>query len=199
VEEESTRYSDGGLRESDRKPRLVLRPIQRPGSHFFVTVKEGEKVDKHRLTQVGRAMKELGIQDDCGVFVPGAGSVGAQLWNLAGPLAQELRLAGISTVEGANAFLRDKYIAEFNTKVQCARRGEGHRISAHHSERPELDLTVQTERVVEKDNTVAIRDRWWQIDKTRFRKQPGGKHGNDPRTPGWNRRDPLRPSCCRTL
>ena len=30
-------------------------------------------------------------------------------------------------------------------------------------------FTVQTERVVEKDNTVAIRDRSWQIDKTRFR------------------------------
>ena len=30
-------------------------------------------------------------------------------------------------------------------------------------------FTVQTERVVDKDNTVAIRERTWQIDKTRFR------------------------------
>src|SRR5208283_1928192 len=29
-------------------------------------------------------------------------------------------------------------------------------------------------RVVEKDNTVAIRDRWWQIDKTRFRNTLAG-------------------------
>jgi hypothetical protein len=29
-----------------------------------------------------------------------------------------------------------------------------------------LIFTVQTERVVEKDNTVAIKDRWWQIDKS---------------------------------
>jgi hypothetical protein len=35
-------------------------------------------------------------------------------------------------------------------------------------------FTVQTERVVEKDNTVAIRDRWWQIDKTRFRHSLAG-------------------------
>jgi hypothetical protein len=35
-------------------------------------------------------------------------------------------------------------------------------------------FTVQTERVVEKDNTVAIRDRWWQIDKTRFRNSLAG-------------------------
>ena len=32
------------------------------GSHFFATLKAGEPVDKHRLTQVGRAMKELGVQ-----------------------------------------------------------------------------------------------------------------------------------------
>ncbi|MBV8829254.1 MAG: hypothetical protein JO108_08535 [Acidobacteriaceae bacterium] len=32
------------------------------GSHFFVTRKAGERVDPHRLTQVGRAMKELGVQ-----------------------------------------------------------------------------------------------------------------------------------------
>jgi len=29
--------------------------------------------------------------------------------------------------------------------------------------------------------------------------QLGGKHGNDPRTPGWNRLDPLRPSRGRTF
>jgi hypothetical protein len=33
-----------------------------------------------------------------------------------GRLPQELRLAGITTVEEANAFHRQTYIAEFNTK-----------------------------------------------------------------------------------
>jgi hypothetical protein len=32
------------------------------GSHLFVMPKAGKRVDKHRLTQVGRAMKELGVQ-----------------------------------------------------------------------------------------------------------------------------------------
>jgi hypothetical protein len=31
-------------------------------SHFFLTQKAGEPVDHHRLTQVGRALRELGIQ-----------------------------------------------------------------------------------------------------------------------------------------
>jgi len=30
-------------------------------------------------------------------------------------------------------------------------------------------FSVQTERVVSKDNTVAIKDRWWQIEKCRWR------------------------------
>ena len=33
---------------------------------------------------------------------------------------------------------------------------------------------MQTERVVDKDNTVAIRERLWQIDKTRFRNTLAG-------------------------
>ena len=32
------------------------------GSHFWLTPKAGEAVDHNRLTQVGRALRELGIQ-----------------------------------------------------------------------------------------------------------------------------------------
>jgi hypothetical protein len=32
------------------------------GSHFWLTPKAGEAVDPHRLTQVGRAMRELGVR-----------------------------------------------------------------------------------------------------------------------------------------
>ncbi len=32
------------------------------GSHYFFTPKAGEAVDKDRLTQVGRALKQLGIE-----------------------------------------------------------------------------------------------------------------------------------------
>lgn len=84
-------------------------------------------------------------------------------------MPQELRLAGITTAEGANAFLRERYIGEFNTKfnLPAAEKGTAFRRTG----RSELNwiFTVQTERVLAKDNTVAIRDRPWQIDKTRFR------------------------------
>jgi hypothetical protein len=42
--------------------------------------------------------------------------------------------------------------------------------------RTDLDwiFTVQSERVVAKDNTVAIAERSWQLDKTRFRNSLAG-------------------------
>jgi len=62
VEEESTRTVMAGLREVIENKGLFCALYSDRGSHFFVTMKAGEKVDKHRLTQVGRAMKELGVQ-----------------------------------------------------------------------------------------------------------------------------------------
>ena len=85
-----------------------------------------------------------------------------------GRLPQELRLAGIGTVDGANAFLRERYIGEFNGRftVPAAEKGTAFR----RTNRSDLNwiFSVQTERVVAKDNTVAIGSQRWQIDKTKF-------------------------------
>jgi len=169
VEEESTRTVMAGLREVIENQGLFCALYSDRGSHFFVTVKEGEKVDKHRLTQVGRAMKELGVQMIAAYSPQARGRSERSFGTWQGRLPQELRLAGISTVEGANTFLRERYIGEFNRKFQVAAAEKG--TAFRRTSRSDLNwiFTVQTERVVEKDNTVAIRDRWWQIDKTRFR------------------------------
>ena len=89
-------------------------------------------------------------------------------------LTQELRLAGITEREQANEFLRKRYIDEFNGKFCVASAAKG--TAFRRSGRTDLDwiFTVQTERVVAKDKTVAIGDRLWQIDKTRFRSSLAG-------------------------
>jgi transposase len=174
VEEESTRTVMAGLREVIEIEGLFCALYSDRGSHFFVTVKEGEKVDKHRLTQVGRAMKELGIQMIAAYSPQARGRSERSFGTWQGRLPQELRLAGITSVEGANAFLRERYIGEFNAKfsVPAAEKGTAFRRTG----RSELNwiFSVQTERVVDKDNTVAIRDQSWQIDKTRFRNTLAG-------------------------
>lgn len=174
VEEESTRTVMAGLREVIEVQGLFCAVYSDRGSHFFVTMKAGEKVDKHRLTQVGRAMKELGVQMIASYSPQARGRSERNFGTWQGRLPQELRLAGITGVEGANAFLRGQYIEEFNRKFTVAAAEKG--TAFRRTSRSDLNwiFTVQTERVVAKDNTVAIRDRSWQIDKTRFRSSLAG-------------------------
>jgi hypothetical protein len=169
VEEESTRTVMAGLREVIETQGLFCALYSDRGSHFFLTVKEGEKVDKHRLTQVGRAMKELGVQMIAAYSPQARGRSERNFGTWQARLPQELRLAGISGVAEANRFLREQYIAEFNSKfsVPAAEKGTAFRRTG----RTDLNLifSITAERVVAKDNTVAIGNRHWQIDKTRFR------------------------------
>jgi transposase len=174
VEEESTRTVMAGLREVIETKGLFCSLYSDRGSHFFVTVKEGERVDKDRLTQVGRAMKELGVKMIAAYSPQARGRSERSFGTWQGRLPQELRLAGIESLEGANQFLREKYIEEFNRKFKVAAAEKG--TAFRRTGRSDLNwiFSVQTERVVAKDNTVAIRERQWQIDKTRFRHSLAG-------------------------
>jgi transposase len=175
VAEESTRTVMVALREVIEREGLFCALYSDRASHFFVTTKAGEPIDKARLTQVGRALKELGVQ-----MIPayspqarGRSERGFGTWQ--SRLPQELRLAGITTLDGANRFLRQHYIAEFNRKfeVKALVRGTVFRRCG----RSDLDwiFSIQTERVVDQDNTVAIRDQWWQLDKSRWRHTLAGQ------------------------
>src|SRR5450631_697583 len=120
VEEESTRTVMAGLRDVIENQGLFCALYSDRGSHFFVTPKAGEKVDKHRLTQVGRALKELGVQMIPAYSPQARGRSERSFGTWQGRLPQELRLAGISTLEAANWFLREHYIAAFNSRFQVA-------------------------------------------------------------------------------
>ena len=174
VEEESTRTVMAGLLEVIEGQGLFCALYSDRGSHFFLTPKAGEKVDKHRLTQVGRAMKELGIQMIPAYSPQARGRSERSFGTWQGRLPQELRLAGITSVEGANRFLRDRYITEFNQKFSVAAAEKGSAFRRATRSDLEWVFSVQTERVVGKDNTVAIGDRLWQIDKSQFRNTLAG-------------------------
>jgi hypothetical protein len=169
VEEESTRTVMAALREVIETKGLFCALYSDRGSHFFVTAKVGDKVDKSRPTQVGRAMKELGVQMIAAYSPQARGRSERSFGTWQGRLPQELRLAGIAGVEEANRFLREQYIARFNEQFTTVAEEKG--TAFRRTGRADLDwiFTVQTERVVAKDNTVAIANRLWQIGKTRFR------------------------------
>src|ERR1700731_809768 len=114
VAEESTRTVMTALREVIEGEGLFCALSRHRPSQFFVTPKAGEPVDKSRLTQVGRALKELGVRMIPAYSPQARGRSERNFGTWQGRLPQELRLAGCSTLEQANVFLREEYVAEFN-------------------------------------------------------------------------------------
>jgi hypothetical protein len=175
VEEESTLTTMAAFRDVIERQGLFCASYSDRGSHFFVAPKAGQKVDPQRLTQLGRALRELGIKMIAAYSPQARGRSERNFGTWQGRLPQELRLAGITTLEEANRFLRERYIGQFNEQfaVAAAEKGTAFRKCA----RRDLDwiFSIQTERVVDKDNTVAIRDQWWQIDKCRWRHSLAGQ------------------------
>jgi len=174
VEEEATRTVMAALWEVIETQGLFCALYSDRAGHFFLTPKAGEPVDKYRLTQVGRALRELGIQMIPAYSPQARGRSERNFGTWQGRLPQELRLAGVTTVEAANQFLRHRYIAEFNRKfaVPAAEKGTAFRPYS----RRDLDwvFSVQAERVVAKDNTVTLRERVWQLEKSRWRHSLAG-------------------------
>jgi transposase len=169
VEEESTRTVMAALKEViERKGRFCALYSDR-ASHFFETPQAGGPVDRQRLTQVGRALKELGIEMIPAYSPQARGRSERRFGTWQGRLPQELRLAGITGVEEANRFLRERYIAEINRKFGVAAAEKGHAFVPVRGSDLDRIFSVQTERVVAKDNTVRLANRVWQIERTPWR------------------------------
>jgi transposase len=169
VEEESTRTVMAALKEVVEKKGRFCALYSDRASHFFETPKAGGRVDHERLTQVGRALKELGIQMIPAYSPQARGRGERRFGTWQGRLPQELRLAGITTLEEANRFLRERYVAEMNRKFARPAGQPGHAFVPVRGHDLEQIFSVQTERTVAKDNTVAIGERVWQIERTRWR------------------------------
>jgi hypothetical protein len=120
-------------------------------------------VDRRRLTQVGRALKEPGI-DRIPAYSPQArGRSERRFSTWQRRLPQELRVAGVTTVEAANRFLRERYVSEMKRKSGVPAEQPRHAFMPLYGQDLDRILSVRTERAVGKDNTVQIGDRRWQI------------------------------------
>jgi len=169
VEAESTRTVMVALREVIERKGVFCSLYSDRAGHFFVTPKEGSKVDPNRLTQVGRALQELGVKMIPAYSPQARGRMERSYGTWQGRLPQELRLRGIKTVEKANEFLRQEYIAEFNRRFTVAAAQKGSAFVR--LRRRDLDwiFSIQQERTVNQDNTVVLENRIFQLEKTRWR------------------------------
>jgi len=169
VEQESTRTVMAGLRTVIEQQGLFCSLYSDRASHFFLTPNAGGAVNHDRLTQVGRALKELGIQ-----LIPayspqarGRSERGFGTWQ--GRLPQELRLRGVATLEQANHFLREHYLAEFNQRFTVPASEKGTAFVPLRRKDLDLVFSLQHERVVARDNTVSFANRVWQLERSKLR------------------------------
>jgi transposase len=169
VAEESTATVMAGLREVIERKGLFCALYSDRGSHFWLTPKVGGKVDAHRLTQVGRALRELGVQMIPAYSPQARGRSERNFGTWQGRLPQELRLHGIHTLEAANHFLQEHYVAEFNRRFQVAAAQRGSAFMACPGRNLDLIFSLQFERTVNRDNTVSWQNLVLQIEPTRWR------------------------------
>jgi transposase len=174
VADECSRTVMAALRDVIQRLGLFCALYSDRAGHFFYTPKHQQQVDHRQLTQVGRAMKDLGIQT-IPAYSPqarGRGERSFGTWQ--GRLPQELRLRAITSPEAANHFLRHEYIPQFNSRfsVPAAQPGTAFVPVGHH----DLDriFSIQHERSVNNDNTVRLANMVLQIQSTMWRSTLAG-------------------------
>ena len=169
VEEESTPTVMTALREVVEQRGVFCSLYSDRASHFWVTPKAGEPVDRQRLTQVGRALSDLRIQMIPAYSPQARGRSERNFGTWQRRLPQELRLRGIATVEEANRFLRESYIAEFNRKFAVTAQEPVSAFVPATGKDLDRIFSLQHERVVNRDNTVSWASRLLQIERVRWR------------------------------
>jgi transposase len=168
VEEESSITIMAALREVVERKGLFCSLYSDRATHFFITPKGAERVDHRQVTQVGRAMRELGIEMIAAYSAQARGRSERNFGTWQGRLPQELRLRAITTLEEANEFLRC-YIGEFNERFARPAAQSGTAFQSAKGKELDRVFSLQHERVVAKDNTVSVGKRVLQIEKSKWR------------------------------
>jgi hypothetical protein len=162
-----------------RSTKTYLQRLGRPVA-FYVDKDSIYKVNRQAsvdeelrdiqpITQFTRAMGELGVGVICAETPQAKGRVERGFDTHQDRLVKELRLAGISTMEAGNVFLRSTYIDDHNARfaLEPASPANAHRplLSEH---RLDQILSLRTERSLFNDYTLRFQNRFFQL----FEEQP---------------------------
>jgi hypothetical protein len=170
VEQEGTMSSFLGLTETIARHGLFGALYTDRGGHYFVTPKDARKVDKTQLTQVGRALSQLGITHIPSYSPQGRGRMERVFGTLQKRLPQELRLARIKTVAAANRYLKECFVPDHNARFAVPAAEPGSAFLPYAGRPLEDVLCIQEDRVVGADNCVSFNRRSLQIPQQRHRR-----------------------------
>ena len=168
-DQEGTASSFHGLGQTISRYGLFASLYSDRGSHYFTTPPAGGKVDKVNLTQVGRALKQLGI-DHIAAYSPEARGRSERAFQThQGRLPQELARAGITDMQDANQYLEQVYRVEHNREFAVASTLQGTAYVAFISGSLPDILCEQHDRRVDNDNCVSFEGLSLQIPADEFR------------------------------
>lgn len=164
--QESTLSSLRGIKETVENYGLFNTFYTDRGSHYFFTPQAGGKVDKTRLTQVGRALKELKIHHIAAYSPEARGRSERMFKTLQDRLVKELKLNNITDMENANKYLRETFIPRHNRRfmVEPADLEPAFRIPPAGLVLDDV-LCIEHERTAACDNTVSYKGYKLQIPK----------------------------------
>ena len=168
VQEEGTMSTLRALSEVIAERGLFCSLYADRGSHYWHTPEAGGRVDKDNPTQVGRALAQLGIELIAAYSPEARGRSERMFGTLQKRLPQELRLAGITTMDDANRFLEEVFWPAHNGRFARPAEAAGSAFVAFAGSLADI-LCVQEERVVSNDNTVRYKGRTLQIPANRHR------------------------------
>jgi hypothetical protein len=140
----------------------------------FETPKAGGKVNKAHRTQLGEALARLGIEHIPSYSPQARGRSERMNRTLQDRLVNELRAAGITTLEAANTYLRERYLPTHNQELAK----EPSDPASAFVELGDVNLDEiffeEAVRTVGKDNTVGVDGLLIQIDKQAGRRTCAG-------------------------
>ena len=167
--EEGTDSSFHGFGQTIARYGLFCSAYTDRGSHYFHTPKAGGKVDKLNLTQVGRALKQLGIEH-IGAYSPEARGRSERAFDTHQErLPKELAKAGITGMDAANRYLEQVYMPNHNAEFELPALEGGSAFVPYIGTRLADILCAQFERTVENDNCVSFEGRKLQIPRSSTR------------------------------
>lgn len=168
VESDTTRHNMGVLWEYLEKNGRMVDVYTDRDSMFTVPPRPGESEENQRaadrLTQLGRALRELGIGSILAYSPQAKGRIERSFWTAQDRLVKQLRLAKVATLEAANTFLEKEYWPEWNADFA---RPVGEFPDHHRPLTPPLDLAAilchVEERVIGNDYTFSFAGRRYQV------------------------------------
>jgi transposase len=163
--QEGTDSSLRGVKEVIEKQGLFCSFYSDRGSHYWNTPESGGKVDKSNLTQFGRALKMLGIQQVAAYSPQARGRSERMFSTLQGRLPNELKLNNINDIDAANEYLQKIYLPAHNKQFMVEAIDKTSAFLPFVGKNLDEILCVQETRVVSNDNTVRFDGKILQIQK----------------------------------